>query len=311
MGATAALAGAVSVAAAVAARPGAAPGSPRLAWFDTPNAAVAAALSGFAGGVVAFGELHQTSATVGIPSALRRFTDGIFPPLAGRFSHLVIETWRTTGRCGADERAVTADVERTTERPAQTESEIEALIRVAYERGVVPRILSISCADYQSMRGDHGGAVDYDRTLRITARALETAIVRGLGPARSMGEAGGRPDVAAPAPGPRFVGVYGGALHNDLHPEPELAAYSFAPRVLAATLGKLVEIDLVVPEYASSSVPVRAQPWWRLYARGPRPGATALITRDPRSFVVIFPRQPRARDRRDGHDAHRVSPTHR
>jgi hypothetical protein len=275
-----ALAGAVAVAAALAARPAPDVAPPRAQRFASPKAAIAQALSQAVGGVVAFGELHQTLATARIPSALRRFTADIFPTISPRFSQLVVETWMTTGRCGEAERAVTADVERTTERPAQTETEIEALIRVAHDRGVAPRILSLSCADYEAMRGG-GGGVDYDRTLRVTAGALETAILRALRPPHS--------DSALAKDGPRFVGVYGGALHNDLHPDPDVAAYSFAPHVLGATLGRYVEIDLVVPEYGASSAAVRAQDWWRAYQRARRPGATVLVTRDARSFVLIFP----------------------
>jgi hypothetical protein len=276
-----ALARAVAALAAVAAHPGPDVEAPRAERFASPGAAVAVALAQAAGGVVAFGELHQTNATVKIPSALHRFTEEIFPGIAGRFSHLVVETWMTTGRCGEAERAVTADVQRTTERPAQTETEIETLLRVAHDHGVAPRILSIGCADYQAMRGGEGGAVDYDRTLRVTAGALETAIVRAL---RASG--------APPGAAPRLVGVYGGALHNDLHPDPELAAYSFVPGILGATLGRYVEVDLVVPEYAASSAAVRAQTWWRSYLRARRPGATVLVRRDARSFVLVFPTMP-------------------
>jgi hypothetical protein len=113
----------------------------------------------------------------------------------------------------------------------------------------------------------------------VTARALEVAIVRALG---DRGPAAARP---------RLVAVYGGALHNDLTPEVGLEAYSFAPRVLAATLGRYHEIDLVVPEYAASSAAVRAQPWWRAYRRARRPGAAVLVRRAARSFVVVFPTQ--------------------
>jgi len=275
-----ALAGTVlAAAAAAAAQVGPVAGPPRATRFESPSAAIAAALdeTRIAGGVVAFGELHQTLATVGVPSALHRFTGELFPGLAPRFSQLVVETWMTTGRCGEAEKAVTADVEKTTERPPQTESEIETLLRVAHDRGVQPRILSIGCADYQAMRS--GDGVDYDRTLRVTAAALDTAISRAL---RSAA-------LAARTTGPRLVAVYGGALHNDLHPDPELAAYSFAPAVLKATLGHYIEIDLVVPEYAETSEAVKAQPWWRAYQAARRSGATVLVRRDPRSFVVVFP----------------------
>jgi len=280
-----ALTGAASVAALAAARPGALDPAPSARAFATAVEAVRAALagSGSTGGVVAFGELHQTRDTVRIPSALKRFETDILPAVAERLSYLVVETWVTTGRCGEAEKAVTADVERTTQRPASTENEIEAVLRVAHERGITPRILSISCADYQAMR-PAGGAVDYDRTLRVTARALESAIIR------AVGEGAVRAGGAAPSDGPRMVAVYGGALHNDLVPDAELAAYSFAPRVLAATLGRFLEIDLVVPEYAAASAATRAQPWWRAYTRARRARSAAiLVRRSARSYVVVFP----------------------
>jgi hypothetical protein len=267
------------LAAAAAVGPGPTPGPPRAQRFATPQAAIAAALdeTHFAGGVVAFGELHQTLATAEVPSALKRFTEQLFPGLAGRLSQLVVETWLTTGRCGEAEKAVTADVQRTTERPAQTETEIETLLRLAQASGVRPSILTIGCQDYQAMRA--GGGVDYDRTLRVTAGALEAALARALRAAA----------VSARTTGPRLVAVYGGALHNDLHPEPELAAYSFAAAALKATLGHYVEVDLVVPEYAEGSAAVKAQSWWRAYRAARRPGVTTLVRRDARSFVVVFP----------------------
>ena len=283
-----ALAGAACAAMLAAGRPVTLDAKPTARAYASAVEAVEAALGDMSGGVVAFGELHQTNATAGVPSSLRRFTADVLPRIAGRLSHLVVETWVTTGRCGEAERAVTADVERTTERPAATESEIETLIRSAHERGVSPRILSISCADYASMRAsDPTGAVDYDRALRVTERALETAILRALVDAAA---ASGRTD---PPSAPRLVGVYGGALHNDLAPDAELASYSFAPRALAATLGRYIEIDLIVPEYAASSAAVRAQPWWRVWRNTRRPGVTVLIRRAARSFVIIFPAQRR------------------
>ena len=273
-----ALAAAIATVAAAAATPTPVAEAPRARRVASVSAGIEEALVGLSHGVVAFGELHQTNATAGIPSALRRFTEDVLPGLSGRLAYLVVETWMTTGKCGEAERAVTADVERTTQRPAHTETEIETLIRVADERGVVPRILSIACTDYQAMLGAGGGGVDYDRTLKVTARALETAILRALASARAP---------AATRDG--LVAVYGGALHNDANPDPELAAYSFARGAQAATLGQYVEIDLVVPEYAAGSAAVRAQSWWRSYLRQRRPGATVLVQRAPRSFVVVFP----------------------
>ena len=289
-----ALAGAMSVAAAVAARP-VAPDRPLGATrYRSVAEAVGVALASKPV-VVAFGELHQTRATAGIPSALRRFTEEILPGLVGELSHLVVETWITSGRCGEVERAVAADVEKTTERPPATENEIETLIRKVDAGGAAPRILSVTCADYEAMR-PRGQAVDYDKTLRITGRALETATLRALrDPRRPNGGstvAGVSPDGHSPRPA---LGIYGGALHNDLHPDPDLAPYSFAAGMMAATLGRYVEIDLVVPEYAAASASTRAQDWWRAYERFRRSGAVVMIRRSPRSFVIVFPPHRKAR----------------
>lgn len=294
-----ALAGAMAVAAATAARP---PPSEQPLTATRHRSVAEAVGVALASGpvVVAFGELHQTRDTAEIPSALRRFTQEILPGLVGQLSHLVVETWITSGRCGEAERAVTKDVEKTTERPAATASEIETLIRAVDAGGAAPRILSITCADYEAMR-PQGQDVDYDRTLRITARALETAAFRALGDRRR------REGVASPGtsiagasepsgrPARPIVGIYGGALHNDVHPVADLAGYTFASGMMASTLGRYVEIDLVVPEYAAASAAIQAQDWWRAYQRSPRPRGVVMVRRSSRSFVVVFPTHAKAR----------------
>jgi hypothetical protein len=84
-----------------------------------------------------------------------------------------------------------------------------------------------------------------------------------------------------------------------VHPDPELFPYSFATAVMAATLGRYVEIDLVVPEYATGNALIRAQAtgagWWKPYLRSRRPGAAVLIRRSSKSFVIVFPAGSRAR----------------
>ena len=299
------LVGAIAVAAASASHPPTAEAETPLfaRRFPTVWSAVAATLENDPV-VVAFGELHQTRSTAGVPSALRRFTEEIWPEVAGRFSHLVVETWIATGRCGDAERSATEDLQRATERPVATGGEIETLLRAAAARGIAPRILSVTCADYASMLGT-GPGVDYDRALRVTERALEATTLAAL-KERWRWRSPVRPGLA----------IYGGALHNDVYPLPGLAPYSFAPKLMAATLGRYVEIDLIVPEYAAQTPSVRAQPWWRLYlrarskgrsqgrGRGPAPApgsdagpappgvgadATVMISRGPRSFVIILP----------------------
>ncbi|HEY4392569.1 MAG TPA: hypothetical protein VGP64_00830 [Polyangia bacterium] len=249
------------------------PNGPLIAEkFVSPAGAVHAFLD-HATGVVAFGELHQTEKTAGIRSSLARFTDEILPAVAPRASHLIVETWISRGTCGETEQQVTKDVARTTERPAETENEIVRLLRRAKELGVAPHVLDVDCHEYQKLVGADG-AVDYDRLLTMTGQHLGRAIEQAL---------------ALPRPADRpLVLVYGGALHNDLLPNPELAKYSFGPAIDALTHGDYREIDLFVPELVDTMPALRAERWYAAWRpTRTKPGAT-LVRRQPRSAVLLF-----------------------
>jgi hypothetical protein len=248
------------------------PEAPIVERFSSPPEAVTTFL-GAATGVVAFGELHQTAKTAGVPSTLRRFTDQILPAIAPRASHLIVETWVSRGACGETEKRVTADVARTTERPAATENEILRLLRRAKELGVTPHVLDVDCQEYQSLVAA-GGKVDYDRLLTITGRHLGRAIEQAL---------------ALPRPPERpLVVVYGGALHNDLAPDPALANYSFGPAIDALTQGDYREVDLYVPQLVDALPSLRAEPWYRLWRPLRATRGTFLIRRQPRSAILLF-----------------------
>jgi hypothetical protein len=272
--------GAFGLAAAVLlARP--APAPPRavapVARLEPSAAEAVARLLDGASGVVAFGEVHQDTATAATRSALARFTDEIFPALAARASHLVVETWIARGDCGEAEAAVTKDVERTTERPPETESEIVRLLRRAREAGVAPHILEISCEQYRDLAKAEG--VDYDRLLTLTGQALDAAVRKAaLAPRR---------------PGRPLVLVYGGALHNDLYPAPALAGYSFGPDVHAFMRGAYREIDLYVPSLVERLAGMRAERWFAVWRRAARPGRAVVIPRSPSSAIVLFPADQR------------------
>jgi hypothetical protein len=248
--------------------------------FVAPAAAVKAFL-GDATGVVAFGELHQTTKTASARSSIARFTDEILPAVAPRASHLIVETWIASGKCGESEKKVTADVARTTERPAETENEIVRLLRRAKELGVTPHVLDIDCHEYQKLLA--GGDVDYDRLLTITGQHLGRAVQQAL---------------ALPRPADRpLVLVYGGALHNDLAPDPETAKYSFGPAIDALTQGNYREVDLFVPELVDTYAALRAERWYAAWRRArAKPGAT-LVRRQPRSAVLLFEDQATRRQR--------------
>ncbi|HVU52631.1 MAG TPA: hypothetical protein VHL80_18250, partial [Polyangia bacterium] len=230
---------------------------------------------------VAFGEVHQDEATKGTRSALARFADAILPALAPRASHLIVETWMTTGACGEAEARVTEDVQRTTERPKETEGEIVRLLRRAKEAGVAPHVLAVTCAEYASLTGGgkkKGKGVDYDRLLEVTERHLEAAIRQAL--------------LLPRTPARPLVLVYGGALHNDLYPARALASYTFGPAIFAATRGDYREVDLYVPELVERLAAMRAEPWFAAWKSLGQPTATVTIPRSDRSMIVVFPRGP-------------------
>ena len=161
----------------------------------------------------------------------------------------------------------------TTERPAETENEIVRLLRRAKELGVAPHVLDVDCHEYQSLVGA-GGAVDYDRLLTMTGQHLGRAIQQAL----ALPRAADRP----------LVLVYGGALHNDLSPNRELASYSFGPASDAFTHGDYREVDLYVPAYVAGYPALRSERWYRAWWPVHTAPDTILIRRQPRSAVLLF-----------------------
>jgi hypothetical protein len=270
-----ALAVSLGAAAVVLARAPAPPVSvPPAARLYPSGADAIRALLADAGGVVAFGEIHQDTATANTRSSLARFRDEILPVLAPRASHLIVETWIASGACGHAEARVTADVETTTERPPETENEIVSLLGRAKAAGVAPHILEVTCDEYGVLAGE-GGHVDYEKLLAITTRHLEAAVRQAA--------------LLPRAPARPLVLVYGGALHNDLHPRPELRAYSFAPSSYALLRGAFREVDLYVPEFAERLPSARQEPWYRVWRHADSTKAV-LVPRSDHSAVLVFPR---------------------
>src|SRR5205814_10461462 len=91
------------------------------------------------------------TASLRVPSSLKHFEDEILQVVAPRASDLVVETWVTEGKCGKTEKAVMKDVQKTTERPVQTEDEVVTLIKRAKAAGVNPHILSVSCREHEAI----------------------------------------------------------------------------------------------------------------------------------------------------------------
>jgi len=227
--------------------------------------------------VVAFGEYHQTTQTAEIRSSLARFTAELLPQVAKLSTDLVVETWVADGRCGKQEDKVVAEVQTTTERPPETESEIVTLLKRAQAAGVAPHILKMSCKDYASVTTKDGDT-DFIKMLTLTRQRLQGEVSRYLSAS-----------LPADGKGARIVAVYGGALHNDLYPAPSHRFFTFGPTLFAKTKGQYLEVDLFVPEYILTDKRMATEPWFASFKVGVKAGDAMLIRRSERSYIIVFP----------------------
>src|SRR5688572_12523319 len=246
-----------------------------IALFDDAAAAVTPLLPGRA--IVAFGEFHEIAGQGQATSALAHFRDELLAALLPAMSDLVVETWATTGRCGGAETRAVTEVQETIKRPESTESEIVGVLRRAKAGGARPHVLEIDCHEYESLTDRTTGKVDYVRLLTIVTEALRRTTLAALG-------------TPGPAPPKKAVVVYGGALHNDVFPRKELAAFSFARDLGKRTRGRYLEIDLYVPEYIERDEWITKQPWYPRYVAAARPGKVTRVRRSGDSYIVVFPR---------------------
>jgi hypothetical protein len=255
---------------------------PSVRSFDSAEAIFREVLKGKPR-VVAFGEYHETKEGPKVRSAIKRFTEEMLPLLQKRAGDVVIETWIPSGKCGQKEAEVTQKVDETIQRPETTEDEVVTLINRASDAGVEPHILVLSCAEYASIQPDDEGKLDYVKLLEVITTQLKKTI---------LGVLAGRV-MAKPKDRDKLVLVYGGALHNDVFPQKELAAFSFAPDLTRITRGRYLEVDLYVPELVEDDAQVTAEPWWPVWEKLPR-GKLALVKRSSSSYIIVFPRTPGA-----------------
>ena len=227
--------------------------------------------------VLGFGELHARTDRPQVASALDRFTREALPGLAPKLSDLVIETWVQDRACGALAADATARVETTMRRPVATKNEIAALASAARAAHIQPHAMTISCADYARI-APPGQEVDAVAMLALTTRELGRLAAEAV--AQRDREPGHRPMIA----------IYGGALHNDRFPETGTEEWSYAAGVDRATGGGLVEIDLIVPEYAVGDAASQRQPWYPLAANAD--AQVHVWQRGERSFVIVLARSP-------------------
>jgi hypothetical protein len=237
--------------------------------------------------IVGFGEYHERTGAPKVDSAIKRFTRELLEPLAIETSDLIVESWVTAGTCGAIEKQVVKDVKKTTERPAETENEVETLLQRARARGILTHALTITCKQYEEVFG--GKEVDYAKMLDLITRQLQAEAVdawalrqrrRAETPAEAVAER-------------RLIVLYGGALHNDLYPRAGFEEWSYAAALQKLAAGRFVEVDLYVPEYIRGDEDLRKEAWYPGFLRQAGADRVLLVERGPGSFIIVFPTTPK------------------
>ena len=252
--------------------------APAHHFYPTARQALAAVIKARNPTVIGFGELHRkTTDAVQVVSALERFRGDLLPELAKKSaSDLVVETWVTEGRCGAQEKRVARKVEQSTQRPAETENEVVRLLKRAKALGLQPHILTVGCKEYDRLLDTKkGGQLDFERLLDLITRHLRDKTIKVLKHRRKGKRAG-------------LIAVYGGALHNDLFPMEELKSFSYAAALQKATGGRYVELDLYVPELLDSDELLQTKPWFPLVRRLASRKQVLLLERGPGSYILVL-----------------------
>jgi len=216
--------------------------------------------------VYAIGEYHQSRNALASTSPLTRFTHEIIGMLEPHADHLVVEAWLDASCWGNTRDQVVA----ATQRSETTQMEVMRLMKRGQRLHLQTHTLPMTCIEYDAVI-DASGHVDFLLLLElITDKLAETT--------RSL------------LAKDRAVIVYGGALHNDLYPRWPLESLSYAKALSQELGGRVLEIDLVVPEIVAPMDMIRQEPWFPLLARA-SPKRTLIWQRGPASYVVILPAQ--------------------
>jgi hypothetical protein len=218
--------------------------------------------------VYAIGEYHETRNAIAAQSPLARFTQEIITLLEPHAQHLVVEAWLDAS-CWSPSRTA-EKVAQATQRSPHTSMEVMKLVRRSQQKGLMAHTLPMTCIEYDAVI-DASGHVDFLLLLQLVTAKLEETTRALLYESRG-------------------VIVYGGALHNDLYPRWPLEELSYARPLSRQLDGKVLEIDLVVPEIVAGMNMIRSEPWFPLLGRA-APDRVLVWQRGPASYVVILPAQ--------------------
>ena len=223
--------------------------------------------------VLAIGEAHAQQGAPGIRSSTRRFAEQLLPLLSGKSQHIVIEL--LVANCKQQTVTGVAQAQApVTEHQAQSnQSEFLTLGKYAQRLGIEPQALTPTCAEYEAVLASGEDSVAGLLTLvaEQTRKSVEALL-------------------AEPKSASSVILTYGGALHNDLEPRPGQEAWSFGPELAAASRGRYVELDLIVPEFVKDSEAWRRLPWFSAFDREHLVNETLLYRPNPGSFALIFPK---------------------
>ncbi len=246
--------------------------------FDTPQAALAAILEDKPL-VLAIGEAHaQKGATVA--SSAKRMTVQLLPELEGKASDLLVELMNPPTGCNKTTAFVKDQQKVVTGKQAESDqNEYVKMGEAARALGIVPDLLRPTCDDLSAIADAGADAIDLSlRTItRLTLTKLEALRER---------------DGKSASDSSKLVLSYGGAIHNDLAPPPELAAWAFGPELATYTHDRYVELDLYVPEFIAPTDNWKKQEWYGDWEACKGTDKVTLFHPRDHGFVMIFAKSP-------------------
>jgi hypothetical protein len=226
--------------------------------------------------VLAVGEAHAQKGKEGIASSAKRFTESVLPLLEGRASDLLVELLMPNPKCTKrTEEVREKQAPVTTKQAATNQNEYVLMGEAARKLRVVPDLLRPSCEDLDAIAkaGPDAIAVSLETIARLTRVQAEKLLDRN---ARTPGDED------------KLVVTYGGALHNDLSPPSDRAAWSFGPALSAKVADRYVEVDLFVPEFVEDTDNWKKLEWYPHYDKQKLGGKVTVFSPRPRGYVVLF-----------------------
>lgn len=224
---------------------------------------------------IGVGEAHAPKGA-SVPSAAARFTTDILPAIKDVTSDLLVELMMPPRGC-IDAAAEVREKQRevTSLQAEHNQNDYIVMGEKARSLGIVPDLLRPSCADMDTV--NRAGANSIDASLALIAQLTRTQARRLIDR-----------DAASEHDREKMVVLYGGLLHNDLAPNPDKAAWSYAAALAEHVHGRFVAIDLIVPEFIGDDEPWRSLAWWPYYDRAKLGGKATLFRTGERSFVLVF-----------------------